>query len=166
MMILNEIIAGIIAYLGLFIGILLAYFSSEELKNSKKYFIIAKRILFVSLSLILLFHFLGQNYIVFLIAIIISIVFLLVYRFETSKICYGIIAMFLVLTSANKNIYYLISSFTFLYGMLLAGIYMEPYVKKDKIVIKKTTAIFKVLKRTWFFPVIFLGLYVLRFFLI
>ena len=163
MMIFNEIITGLVAYLGLFVGILLAYFSSEELKSAKKYFIIAKRILFISLFLIALFYSFGFQYIIFLIAAIISIVFLFAYHFDTSRLCYGIIAGFLVLTSTSKHIYYFISSLTFLYGMFLAGIYMEPYVKKDNIKIKKTTAMVKVLKRTWFFPAIFFGLYILKY---
>ncbi len=97
---------GLVAIVGLFFGIFLAYFVKEEIKPGRIYFILLE--VLVLASLVVVSYLLGFNVVLFLIGLLFG--FLL--RKEYFYFGIGIIS-----SSASKNINFLYGALVLLYGM-------------------------------------------------
>ena len=116
MNILNYSVIALIAYIGLFIGFILAIMAKEELKPGKKYFIFLQKAI---LLLIFLFLFIGFNYLSVLLLFALILIYVLKKRIEfgESPYIYTILAIIFYLSSKNLNQFVIESSLIFLYGL-------------------------------------------------
>ena len=139
MQIINYFLASIISYLGIALGIILAYIAPEEQKPGKKYFAILKYVFFISILAFLL-SFYYKNIFLVLFATASFIVFLslnknLIFRSfkkineitDTNKslIIYTILAIIFYLSSKNTNLFIIESSLIFLYGAANASLLLN-----------------------------------------
>ena len=147
-MIYNYFLASVIAFSGLFMGLLLAHIAKEELKQGKKYFVILQKII-----LILIMIFLNTKYYILIIASILLIFILKNYlkkQIPEIPLYYLIFGIIFFFASRNPAILAIQSSLVFLYGLPTGTLYYKR---------KLTMSIMEILKNTTFFiPIIALFL--------
>jgi len=112
MEVLNYLLALIISFSGLFVGMFLGRIAKEELKQGKKYFILLQHLLF---SLVIFFILLIIDNIY--LALTAVLVFIFSYKAElSSKIAYPLLGLFFYFSSASREMILINSALTFLYG--------------------------------------------------
>jgi hypothetical protein len=127
---MNYILAAIVTYLGLFAGMLLAFFTEEELKPGRKYFTIIRRICILLIFGSLFYYFIANKLI--LEVVITTIIFAVLAYFcyhlgirankgerpiSNSYMVYVVLAIVFYLSSKVIGMHILISSLLFLYGL-------------------------------------------------
>lgn len=137
---INYTLTLIVSFLGLILGIILAYIAKEELRPGKKYFILLQKVV---LTLILSFFFyfflfFKKNY--FLLVLSLLVFFILIYFFiEKVKTyyIYPILALIFFFSSKNIDLFKIEAFLIFLYGFptgsLLTKVTKKNYIE---IVIK------------------------------
>jgi hypothetical protein len=120
MEILNIVLALIIAILGYPVGLLIRKYTKEEMKPGRKYFIWLSDVL-VILALIFTIYSLNLNiYISIIIALILAIA---VVKLNLKPLVnYPIFALCLMLNINNQNIFFILSSILFIYGLTAAAL--------------------------------------------
>jgi len=138
MNILNYSLAAIIAYLGLFIGILLAIMAKEEIKPGKKYFIFLQKIILLLIFIFLLIY-TDLNYILILLILALIIVHLLKTKKEFNELpyIYIILSIIFFLSSKILNFFIIESSLIFLYGLPTGSLLTNKDKKKTVINMSK-----------------------------
>jgi len=139
MQIINYFLASIISYLGIALGMTLAYIAPEEQKPGKKYFAILKYVFFISILAFLL-SFYYKNIFLVLFATASFIVFLLLNKelkikslkkidkitdITESLIIYTILAIIFYLSYKNTNLFIIEASLIFLYGASNASLLLN-----------------------------------------
>jgi len=131
MNLLNYSLTAIIAYLGLFIGFILAIIAKEEIKPGKKYFLFLQKIILLLIFVFLLI-FIKLNYILALLIL----AFIIIYISKTKNkmlYIYTILSIIFYLSSKKLNLFILESSLIFLYGVP-AGTLLTKKNKKETII--------------------------------
>ncbi|MBW2980340.1 hypothetical protein KY360_02910 [Candidatus Woesearchaeota archaeon] len=142
---LSYSIAAVVTYLGLVAGMLLAFFTEEELKAGRKYFILLQHVCFISIIAGLFYYFFINKLIseLIIIAILFVILALTCYfsavKLKKSKrkpiiisyIIYAVLAVGFYLSSKVIGMHIIISSLIFIYG-LPAGTKLTDPKKKLK----------------------------------
>ena len=140
---LSYLLAAILSYLGLLIGIILIKMAPEEQKPGRKHFILLKNILFFFIiALVLLYY--GVNAILSL-ALLYFIFVLLVKKIlylEKSTIVYLLFGFIFYFSSKMFDLFILESALIFLYGIPNSSLMINP--KKNNY-----NGIF--IKNLWFF---------------
>ena len=118
MNILNYSLTALASYIGLFMGLILALISKEEIKPGKKYFIFLQKAI-LSVIFIVLFIFLKLNYIVVLLLIACIIIYITKKKKEFNDTIYTYILLSAIfyLSSKNINLFIIEASLIFLYGL-------------------------------------------------
>jgi hypothetical protein len=126
----SYILAAIVTYSGLFAGMLLAFFTEEELKPGRIYFTILRRVCVASIFALLFYYFFINKLIAEL--VISAIVFVMVayfcYNFSikankgerpisNSYMIYAALAIVFYLSSKIVGIHIIISALLFIYGL-------------------------------------------------
>lgn len=134
MNLLNYSLATIIAYLGLFIGFLLAIIAKEEIKPGKKYFIFLQKIILLLIFISLLI-FIDLNYLLVLLISAFIVIYLSKTKKEFNKLPYIYILLSIIfyLSSKKLNLFIIESSLIFLYG-LPTGSLLTKKSKKETII--------------------------------
>lgn len=104
--------------LGLFIGLILTIISPEELEPGKKYFKLAKHILFyliIALSISLFY----TNKVHLLIALVMLVIYFLEFRFKEQSI-YLLLSILFYLSISTETSFLIIASALFIYSIFLA----------------------------------------------
>ena len=119
---------GFISIIGIFLGLIIANYTKEELKAGKKYFIILEVILLATLIITTIkFNF---NYLLFIFGLILGFII----RYE-----YFYFGISIINTITNKDYNFLVSSLVFLYSLPFGTLLF----KKDlKILIPQLTLFF------------------------
>lgn len=119
MEIINYFLTNIAIFLGLIIGIILAYIAPEELKAGKKYFILLQNILLALILFLLLFFykFNSRWSLVISLVLFLSLYFYLNKNQKIKYIDYAFLGIVFYLSSKNINLFLLESSLIFIYGL-------------------------------------------------
>lgn len=115
MQFINYALTSITSFLGLIIGITLAYIAREELKDGKKYFIILQKVV---LGLIFNFYYFKLNIflLIFFLMISLLLIYLYIEKLKTYYI-YPILAILFFLSSKNIELFKIQAFLIFLYGL-------------------------------------------------
>jgi len=134
MNLLNYSLAALIAYIGLFIGFILAIIAKEEIKPGKKYFILLQKIILLLIFIFLLL-FINLKYVVVLLILAFILISILRTKKEFNELpyIYIILAIIFYLSSKNLNLFIIESSLIFLYGVPI-GTLMTKKSKKETII--------------------------------
>ena len=133
---INFILSSIIVYFGILGGILLIKNSPEEQKPLKRYFKISKIVLSIIISLFLLSYFIHiSNYIFLSLTLILSILLIFKIKYAT----YLTLGVFLYLSSLNQNLFAIIASLIFLFGLLHSSLI---YNEKNSFSLLSKNALF------------------------
>ena len=134
MNLLNYSLTAVIAYLGLFVGFILAIMAKEELKAGKKYFLFLQKIILLLIFVFLLIY-IDSNYILVLLLLVFIIIYLLKRKrkFNELPYIYIILAVIFYLSSKNLDLFVIESSLIFLYG-LPTGSLMTTKDKKETVI--------------------------------
>lgn len=138
MNLLNYSLAAIIAYLGLFVGFILAIIAKEELKAGKKYFLFLQRIILLLIFVFLLI-FIKLSYILVLLVLVFIMVYLLKRKKEFNELpyIYLILSIIFYLSSKKLDLFLIESSLIFLYGLPTGSLLTQKSKKETMINILK-----------------------------
>ncbi|MBU1199113.1 MAG: hypothetical protein KKF46_03755 [Nanoarchaeota archaeon] len=135
---LKYFILLILAFLGVFAGLLISYFAKEELKAGKIYFNIFRHILFV---VILVLFFLKNWSILLVLVVALLIIIFSFSKYRETLYYYALAVVFFL--SWKYNGFALIAPLIFLYGLPIGGIYLQDHFKDIKKVKKIIGGLFK-----------------------
>ncbi|MFH1054111.1 MAG: hypothetical protein V1740_06865 [Candidatus Woesearchaeota archaeon] len=141
---LEYIIAAIISFSGLIVGIFLINFSKEERESGLKYFKLMQ-ILLIVISFILIFYWLGLN--IFLNSILSLLILIMLFRIKPqmrSIFAYPFFGVLFYLSYANKEIFIIQSSLIYLIGFPTSAILVS-FEKKNWIKIILTHMTFLII---------------------
>lgn len=148
---INYILASIVSYLGLLIGIILISLAPEEQKPGRKYFIFLKMILF--LFIIALFLFFYEINLVFSLALLASVLVLIFYgklHLENSLLVYSLFGLIFYFSSKIASLFVFESVLILLYGIPNSSLIINSKKNNYKEIL---------LKNLWFFlPIVILYL--------
>ncbi len=134
MEIINYTLTLIVSFLGLVIGIILAYIAKEELRAGKKYFILLQKVILTLIPSFFLFYFLKKNISLLIISILLFSMLINSYnkRIKTHYI-YPFLALIFFFSHKNIDLFRLEAFLIFLYGFptgsLLTKVTKKNYVK-------------------------------------
>ena len=132
------LLASLIAYLGLLVGIILIRMAPEEQKPGKKYFILLKKILFFMLSIPILYHY--KINMVFSLALLSFVAVLILgnkLKLDKSYLIYFLLGILFYLGSRFIDLFVAEAVLIFLYGMSDASLTFSPKKKNyDDVFIK------------------------------
>jgi len=118
MNLINYTLTLIVSFLGLILGIILAYIAKEELKPGKKYFILLQKVILTSIVAFLFFYWSNKNIFLFIICLFAS--FILIYFFiekiKTHHI-YKVLGLIFYFSSKDIEIFKIQAFLIFLYGL-------------------------------------------------
>ncbi len=135
MVLLNYMLALVVTFLGLFVGLVLVFTATEELKAGRKFFILLTRIIF-SLAFVLLL--LSYSIPWWLIVIMVIAYFAVDYHYRIDeRYIYALLAVIFFLSYRNQNLFILESMLIFLYGFPAGSLFCEKLVKKKLLAIGK-----------------------------
>jgi hypothetical protein len=130
---LNYSLTAVVSYLGLFVGLALAFIAKEELKDGKKYFIFMQKVI-LSIVFVFLFVFDGLSYILVLLLIGCIVVYYLKNylkkKFDDVFYNYIILAGVFLFSLKELNLFIIESSLIFLYGLPTGSLYFHKDKKK------------------------------------
>lgn len=115
-----------LSFLGLIAGVVLSFFTKEELKPGKKYFMLLEKAVVLAISLVIVFY-IGEHYPFFFLGFLAGIIFRRVYFY------FG-----LALPLASSSLSVLLASLVFVFGLprgtLLASKLKKKKIKKEVII--------------------------------
>jgi hypothetical protein len=124
-MLLTYFLLLLIVFIGVFVGLLISYFSKEELKPGFQYINALRHMIF--LVIIVLFFIYNPDWVF---AVIIgAIILLFSFHKHRETLYYYALALFFFL-SWKYNGFGLISQLIFLYGITLGSIYLHAHMKE------------------------------------
>ena len=143
MQLLNYSLISLISFLGLLVGILLAFSAKEELKPGKKYFMWMQKIILLLILIFLLNFF---NMALYLKVIIYTLFIFLMAINIKSQIIYLVLGIIFFISSKNPELFIINSVLIFLYGFPSGSLFAKKIIKKKKSFIFKRA----VLEYFWF----------------
>lgn len=128
-------LTNLIVFLGLGVGIALAYIAPEEMKDGKKYFIWMQNVI-LSLVLFFLLYFYRFNLMLNLIislALFFSLFFYLNHKKKQTirYVDYAFLGIMFYLSAKNTNLFLLLSSLMFIYGLPTGSLLIN--IKKKNV---------------------------------
>lgn len=126
-MLLTYLIILIIAFLGLYFGLIIGYMAEEELKPGRKYFVALKHLLFL---VILALFFIKNPSIIFIIFLALLIIIFSFSKYRETLYYFTLAVVFFL--SWHFNGFALIAPLIFLYGFPVGSIYLYNHLKDKK----------------------------------
>jgi len=129
-----KFLVFILSFLGLAVGILIAKYTKEEIKPGKKYFIILKKLILVSISFVIL-SYIKMTWIFFL-GMFIGYFFREVYFYLGLAIGSSISPSIMIISAlpySPTHFFFLLSSLTFLFGLPQGTLLVENF-DKNKVI--------------------------------
>lgn len=132
------VLALILSYAGLYVGVSLGVNSPEELTPGKKYFKFAKRFIFVFLIFTIIFL-LKEQWPSLLLLFITYTFFRVVHKRWTFKLqeFYVVMAVLMLMVSKEPSAVFLLASIVFIYGLPTGSLLVEPHTKHKTLLLKK-----------------------------
>lgn len=126
---LNYALTLLVSFLGLFMGMALAFIAPEELKAGRKNFVLFTRIIFAVILALLLLYFNIHWLFVFLFVVG---YFALDYNYRIDeRYVYALMAAVFILSAGNTTLLILEASLIFMYGFPAGTLFSEKLVKKS-----------------------------------
>ena len=170
--IIQILLASIFVFLGLFIGLILAFSAKEELKNGKKYFLLAQWFILPIILALLLFYF--NNIYVWLLILVFVLLYLFVFNY-CKYFLYWALAVLFFLSTINNKLFIFTSLLIFIYGLAEGSLYyyessgQYDFGKKNKLKKpnkKNVSSVFLgLLKKNYVFPIIVIILFFINIFI-
>ena len=126
-MLCTYLIILIIAFLGLYLGLIIGYMAEEELKPGRKYFVAMKHLLFL---VVLALFFIKNPSTIFIIFIALLIIIFSFSKHRETLYYYALAVIFFI--SWQFNGFTLIAPMIFLYGFPIGSIYLFNHLKDKK----------------------------------
>ena len=134
MQLLNYSLISLISFLGLLVGMILAFTAKEELEPGKKYFQLLQKLTLL-LIVIFLLNFFNIN-IYLRIIIYILFIFLMTLNIK-SQIIYPVLGVVFFLSLRDINLFTTNSILIFLYGFPTGSLFAKKLIKKRKLFVLK-----------------------------
>jgi hypothetical protein len=134
MQLLNYSLISLISFLGLLVGMILAFTAKEELEPGKKYFQLLQKLTLL-LIVIFLLNFFNIN-IYLRIIIYILFIFLMTLNIK-SQIIYPVLGVVFFLSLRDINLFTTNSILIFLYGFPTGSLFAKKFIKKRKLFVFK-----------------------------
>ena len=134
MQLLNYSLISLISFLGLLVGMLLAFTAKEELEPGKKYFQLLQKLTLL-LIVIFLLNFFNIN-IYLRIIIYILFIFLMTLNIK-SQIIYPVLGVVFFLSLRDINLFTTNSILIFLYGFPTGSLFTKKIINKRKLFVFK-----------------------------
>ncbi len=131
---LNYAIVSLISFLGLFVGMVLAFVSPEEMKPGEKYFKIIKGLAFIVMAVIIVYLTWYHN-ILFFITIIVFLVFYL--KFLDSHWFYLALGIYMGLGFRMEKFFIVVACLVFICGLPTGSLFVYKSKSKKKFDIVK-----------------------------
>ena len=140
---IDFILASIVSYLGLLLGIILIKLAPEEQKPGKKYFILFKKIL-LFLIIAIFFVYIKINTVILIFLLIILLLFLINKKItlESTVLTYLLFGVLFSLSFRIQNLFIIESVLIFLYGIPTASLIFKIKKKNYKDVFVKNLLFF------------------------
>ena len=130
---LTYILTTFFVFFGVYVGALLAFISPEEMKPGKTYFRAFENTLLVFIILVLLYAYEANLFVLIFLGVVLSI--FLYYTNETTpvnQISYFLLGIALFFATRSVELFIIISTMIFLYGLPLGSLYVARRMKKSK----------------------------------
>jgi len=133
MQLINYTLTLTVSFLGLILGIILAYIAKEELRPGKKYFILLQKIILTLIPSFFLFYLLKENISLLIISLLMFSILINSYskKIKTHYI-YPILALIFYFSSKNIDLFKIQAFLIFLYGFP-TGSLLTKVTKKNYI---------------------------------
>lgn len=125
-----NLIAAIVAFSGIIVGVLLAHFAKEEIKPGKPYLAMLQKSLYLILAVIMVNFF--EIPILFRIVVYVLIMFIVVFVNIKSELLYPAFGILLYLSATNSMTFLLVASLVFLIGFPTGSLAVNPKQKIRK----------------------------------
>ena len=145
MELINYMLAALVVFLGPFLGAVLMFIAPEEYKPGKKYFLWLRDLMLFLPVLIMIFY--------SRLAIILLIALLIARRFKKDSFGYVILGIVFYLSSGWQDLFLIIGSMIFIYGLAVGTLFTGDKVKDKNQVLKK------IFLRYWLFLLVATLLY-------
>jgi hypothetical protein len=158
---INYILAVLVTFLSLFLGVVLARLTKEELKPGEKYFKFLKYIFLIAVIFISLYVSISnKDFIIFAIVLVISLYLLFYKKKQKETYIYALLGFIIYYSSSFINLFLLESALIFLYGLPTGTLITKGMIKKQKRLIVK-----EILITTISYPLIAIILFLITTFL-
>lgn len=132
---LKFFLASLIVGSGVIFGAILSIIAKEELRHGKKYFMLLKNIMFISVIITASIFYINTNYLVSL-SVLLFLMVLFIKRFQLNLI-YASFAVICLLSDISDSSYLIISSLIFFAGFPVGSLATYELAKKEIFVEKK-----------------------------
>lgn len=131
-------ISILLAYTGLFFGLLLGKIAKSELRDGKKYFILLQNILVLIILIVFILSLINNKYLMIFLIVLIIVIFMTIYSKSRSiyrnlieiKYAYIIFGALIFFINESVNHFFIILSLIFIFGLPSGSIIL--YEKKRK----------------------------------
>jgi len=152
---ITYVLAVLVTFLALFLGMLLARLTKEELKPGDKYFKFAKVVLLIIITVIsLTISFLNRHIATFAIILILFIILFFTKKRKKETYIYALYGFIIHYSAGYINLFLLESSLIFIYGLIAGTLITKKFINKELGFIIK-----KIFIRTISYPLIAIILY-------
>jgi len=143
------ILALLVSYAGLYVGVLLGINSPEELTPGRKFLDFGKQVFFV-LIILSIIYVLKEQWMSLLLIFVTYIFFRIVHERWTFNLqeFYITIAVITLMVSKSASAVFLLASLVFLYGITAGALLVEPHTKHKTLLVKRRQLFFKAFNMT------------------
>ncbi|MBW2967105.1 hypothetical protein KY362_01325 [Candidatus Woesearchaeota archaeon] len=130
---LTYICTLVFAFLGVYVGALLAYMAPDELKPGKLYFRALMNTILVLVPLFILYAYNANIFVLILLGVVATI--FLYFTSETSpvnQVAYFLLGIAFFFSTRSVDLFIIVSALIFLYGLPLGSLYVSRRLKKSK----------------------------------
>ena len=143
MQIINYLLASIISYLGLLVGVILIKMAPEEQKPGKKYFILIKKmIFFLIIAFLLAYYRLNLIFSLFLLLFLFILMLTKKMKLEKPALAYFFLGIIFFLSSKIIDLFVIELVLVFLYGIPAASLVFNIKKKNYKDIFIKNALFF------------------------
>ena len=130
---LTYFLTTLFVFFGVYVGALLAFIAPEELKPGKSYFKAFENTLLVFIVLILLYAYNANLFVLIFLGVVASI--FLYYTTDSTpvnQIAYFLLGIVMFFATKTTELFIIISTMIFLYGLPLGSLYVARRLKKSR----------------------------------
>jgi len=130
---ISYIVTTVFAFFGVYVGALLAFIAPEEIRPGKMYFKALMNTLLVFMILILLKAYGANLFVLIFLGISFSVTLYYTHLISPiNQVAYFLLGIAFFFSTKTEELFILISSMIFIYGMPLGSLYVARRMKKSK----------------------------------
>ena len=166
-MVFQHLFGMVIAYLGIYLGVLLGINSPEEMKPGEKWLKLLSSLIYGAIIGVALSYFIlnAPNFIHYGLAVILTLLVLpRIVKIDTI-VTYLFFAMLLALFVTNTGYFIALASLVFFYGFSTGSLIVMPHTEHKRILKPWQKFFQEAWKETWGYPLFVLVLFIFFFFI-